>query len=165
MPRWCKPGVLKTLFGDGFVPTSVDRLYEDKKLLVNKFLFEAYDCIAIGETNSEFLEDCLSTLKEKRLAYVSTNGNQVLNKASVIESFLGAQPDQISIHPPKKAKTKGRSKRIKSGKEVAMDKKKVGVRLCKTCNEYANHDSRNCAKIQKKKLEEACAEADVQSSA
>ena len=70
-----------------------------------------------------------------------------------MEDFVGVKvPDQIVVQDPVKASNKGSGKRLKGGKEKAIEKKKKTTqRLCKECNKLAFHDSRNCKKIQAEK--------------
>lgn len=60
-------------------------------------------------------------------------------------SFIGRNLlKEVEIHPPQISKTKGSGKRIKGGKEVAIEQQGKRTRLCKSCGQYAYHDSRNC---------------------
>ncbi|XP_058769118.1 protein FAR1-RELATED SEQUENCE 5-like [Vicia villosa] len=63
----------------------------------------------------------------------------------VSESFIGFDiPKEVKIHPPQISKTKGSGKRIKGGKEKAIEQQQKRSRLCKACGQYAYHDTRNC---------------------
>lgn len=67
------------------------------------------------------------------------------NKSKDLEAYVECVlPTQIDILPPNHSKTKGSGKRIQSGKEKAIDQQQKRQRLCKTCGNYALHDSRNC---------------------
>ena len=59
-----------------------------------------------------------------------------------------SRPKEILVKPPSKAKNKGSGtggRRILGGKEDAIaTQEKKAKRKCKTCGEYAGHDSRNC---------------------
>nr|GMC92076.1 protein FAR1-RELATED SEQUENCE 5-like [Ipomoea batatas] len=51
-------------------------------------------------------------------------------------------PSTTRIHCPKVAKNKGSSKRLKSAKEITIEKKAKGERTCATCGKSDGHDSR-----------------------
>jgi len=73
------------------------------------------------------------------------NGSASESKMSELESFIClSAPEQIDILPSKQCNTKGIGKRIKGGKEKAMDQKSKRLRLCKACGQQAYHDRRNC---------------------
>nr|GMC64729.1 protein FAR1-RELATED SEQUENCE 5-like [Ipomoea batatas] len=66
-------------------------------------------------------------------------------KHSVVENFTGTvRVDPVVIRPPVVARNKGRGKRLKGGREVAVTMKKPGGRKCATCGLANGHDSRNC---------------------
>ncbi|XP_019157980.1 PREDICTED: protein FAR1-RELATED SEQUENCE 1-like [Ipomoea nil] len=66
------------------------------------------------------------------------------SRKTVIESFCGSIAiSEINILPPKHAKNKGNGKRIKSSKELAMEKEKG--RRCNFCGVRGDqHDTRTC---------------------
>lgn len=51
---------------------------------------------------------------------------------------------KFEILPPELSNTKGCGKRIKRGKEKAMEQQQKRTRPCKTCMQCAYHDSHNC---------------------
>ncbi|KAJ9537546.1 hypothetical protein OSB04_030279 [Centaurea solstitialis] len=62
-------------------------------------------------------------------------------KEKIMESLLGvSKPDIVDVGNPKDINNKGSGtgKRLKSGKEKAIEKSK------RLCGEYVFHDSRNC---------------------
>nr|GMD86830.1 protein FAR1-RELATED SEQUENCE 5-like [Ipomoea batatas] len=66
-------------------------------------------------------------------------------KRSVIENFCGSGvAEPIVIRPPVVARNKGRRKRLKGAREIAVASKKKGERTCATCGLANGHDSRNC---------------------
>ena len=82
-----------------------------------------------------------SILKELK----ESNGGTSESKISKLESFIGSSaPEHIDILPPKKCNTKGSGKRLKGGKEQAMEQQQKRLRLCRGCGQQAYHDSRNC---------------------
>jgi len=81
-----------------------------------------------------------SVMKEMK----ELNGSASETKMSELESFIGSSaPEQIDILPPKQCNTKGSGKRIKGGKEKAMEQQGKRLRLCEICGQQAHHDSRN----------------------
>jgi len=80
---------------------------------------------------------CMKEIKE-------LNGNASECKMSELESFIGlSAPEQIDILPTKQCNTKGSSKRIKGGKEKAMEQQGKRLILCKACGQQAYHDTCN----------------------
>ena len=72
-------------------------------------------------------------------------GKNLPTKVQELESYTDCIfPDEVDIHPPKPSSTKGSGKRIKGGKEVAMEKQQKKPRFCKACGKYKYHDRRNC---------------------
>ena len=54
---------------------------------------------------------------------------------------------RIQVHPPAQSKIKGSGKRLKSGKELAVDHM-LKDRLCHGCNKRGvGHDKRTCPAI------------------
>ncbi|KAJ8430583.1 hypothetical protein Cgig2_001010 [Carnegiea gigantea] len=71
------------------------------------------------------------------------DGDTSESKISELESFIRlSAPEQIDIIPPKYCHTKRSSKRIKGGKEIAMEQQQKRMRLCKACGQEGYHDSR-----------------------
>ena len=69
---------------------------------------------------------------EKQL--IQIKGDSVHGKKEELESFIGSNIlDSIEIHPPQYSKTKGSGKRLKGGKEKAMEQQQKKTRLCKAC--------------------------------
>ncbi|CAA0833967.1 Protein FAR1-RELATED SEQUENCE 1 [Striga hermonthica] len=68
----------------------------------------------------------------------------VSNKEQQVESFVGmVAPQEVTIHPPTHSKNKGNGKRLKSGKEKAIEQSQ---KKCKSCGERAGHNARTCPK-------------------
>ncbi|KAJ9565886.1 LOW QUALITY PROTEIN: hypothetical protein OSB04_001852 [Centaurea solstitialis] len=73
-------------------------------------------------------------------------------KDAYFEKFFGvSKPTNIDVRAPEGIRNKGcgTGKRLQSGGERAMKSARY-QRKCKACNEFTNHDSRNCPK--KKRL-------------
>ena len=80
---------------------------------------------------------------EKQLTESEGDSNQT--KEDDLRTFIGSSiPTEVEIHPPRLSKTKGSGKRIKGGKEKAIEQQQKRTRLCRACGQYATHDSRNC---------------------
>ena len=76
-----------------------------------------------------------------------SSGNTSDGKVSQLEYFIGSTaPEKIEILPPRQSSTKGSGKRIKGGKEQAIEQQQKRKRLCKSCGEQVYHDGRNCPK-------------------
>nr|GMC82107.1 protein FAR1-RELATED SEQUENCE 5-like [Ipomoea batatas] len=52
--------------------------------------------------------------------------------------------DDVVVRPPNIVKNKGSGKRLKSIREKVAEKATKAKRLCRTCKQFAHHDSRNC---------------------
>ncbi|KAG9445253.1 hypothetical protein H6P81_016593 [Aristolochia fimbriata] len=65
---------------------------------------------------------------------------------------IGCNSRMPDIHPPEILKTKVSGKRLKGGKEKAVEQSNKIKRLCRGCNELANHYKRNCPKLKKRLL-------------
>ncbi|KAJ1381231.1 Zinc finger, PMZ-type [Sesbania bispinosa] len=72
-------------------------------------------------------------------------GDSQQSKTNNLQAFIGSNiPKEVDILPPQFSKTKGSGKRIKGGKEKAIQQQQKRTRLCKACGQHAFHDSRNC---------------------
>lgn len=80
---------------------------------------------------------------EKQLNEFEENPEQ--DMADDLQTFVGSNiPKEVEILPPRVSKTKGSGRRIKGGKEKAVEQQQKRTRLCRTCGEHGIHDSRNC---------------------
>ena len=90
------------------------------------------------------------TLISKRIHNLLTEVKELdssisASKMTELESFIrSSAPYQLDILPPKQSHTKGSGKRLRGGKEKAMEQQGKQLRLCKACGKQAYHDSRNC---------------------
>ena len=92
----------------------------------------------------EMLSLALRGISNVTKQLMELKGSTSENKVQELESFIGSSaPEHVEILPPKQSNTKGSGKRIKGGKENAMEQQKR-KRLCKACGEQVYHDSRNC---------------------
>nr|GLL29872.1 protein FAR1-RELATED SEQUENCE 2-like [Ipomoea trifida] len=107
---------------------------------------EFYNCVGRACGNTDRLVELATLLKAH--SEISTNSNNVVTpsttKVSVIHSFCGSPKSADVVRPPNIAKNKGSGKRLKSIREKVAEKATKAKRLCRTCKQFAHHDSRNC---------------------
>nr|GMC73737.1 protein FAR1-RELATED SEQUENCE 5-like [Ipomoea batatas] len=109
---------------------------------------EFYNCVGRACGNTDRLVELATLLKAH--SEISTNSNNVVTPSttnvSVIHSFCGSpkSADDVVVRPPNIAKNKGSGKRLKSIREKVAEKATKAKRLCRTCKQFAHHDSRNC---------------------
>nr|GMD39213.1 protein FAR1-RELATED SEQUENCE 5-like [Ipomoea batatas] len=103
--------------------------------------------VAVGGEDQErilMVSNAVQALRES----LSVGGDSTpmrRGKHSVIENFTeNVAVDPVVIRPPVVARNKGRGKRLKGGREIAVTMKKPGGRTCATCGLANGHDSRNC---------------------
>jgi hypothetical protein len=166
--RWSKLATCQPVMtDDGIIIDDCKTIQNDKNRL-GELWSEVFSCVSIVEQDSNHMDELLELLqgfKEKVIeSNVNTNidvggsgsgsgsgtgsGSVGKNKRkAVIQNFLGTTiPDEINILPPKHSKTKGSGRggrRLRSAREKAVENNKA-KRLCKSCGEMCNHDSRNC---------------------
>ncbi|KAL9686025.1 hypothetical protein QQ045_023480 [Rhodiola kirilowii] len=101
---------------------------------------------SIAGNDPEKREYIRCKLKEMRqhLDHVSV-GHTLPSKTDIISAFIGAsKPIQTTVKSPALVHTKGSGKRLISERDVAIQKTKRPLRMCKVCQTMCNHDSRNC---------------------
>ncbi|XP_019171218.1 PREDICTED: protein FAR1-RELATED SEQUENCE 5-like [Ipomoea nil] len=104
--RWTKDASLKATFEIDGVIYDQNGPKDEKKVLLNKLWVDIHCCIDLANSNMEQLAAFLQH-----------------SRKTVIESFCGStEISEINILPLKHAKNKGSGKRIKSSKELAMEK-------------------------------------------
>ena len=143
--RWTKMAASKPVFDvDGTLLEGRSQIEQEDRLISKNWL-DFLSCMQMAGRDLEKLtvisEGIHSVIKEMK----ELNGSASESKMSELESFIGSSaPEQIDILPPKQCNTKGSGKRIKGGKEKAMEQQSKRLRLCKACGQQAYHDSRNC---------------------
>lgn len=142
--RWTKLATSRPVFDcDGNVLEACSKS-ESEKILISKAWAQMFKCMHMAGTNKEKLllvykEGC--SIESK----LSNMRSDVTSTPSDVEAFIGLNvPKKIHVLPPEPSNTKGCGKRIKGGKEKAIDQQQKRTRLCKTCKRFASHDSRNC---------------------
>ncbi|XP_021759191.1 protein FAR1-RELATED SEQUENCE 5-like [Chenopodium quinoa] len=147
--RWNKEAMKKPIFG--LNNNLLDGAQKDKKQkLVGDLWYRFFSCVSLCEEKVECLESLLSKLIsfENEMKDLESEGpvdkREAKNKH--IELFVGSNDIVVDILPPKKSSNKGSGseKRKKSDKEIAIGESQKKDRLCRTCGQRANHDSRNC---------------------
>jgi len=142
--RWTKMAASKPNFDvDGTLLEGRSQIEQEDKLISGNWSdFLGYMQMAGRDPKnltivSKGIHNVMKEIKE-------LNGSTSESKMSELESFIGLNaPEQIDILPPKQCNTKGSGKRIKGGKEKAMEQQGKRLRLCKACGQQAYHDSRN----------------------
>ncbi|XP_031111988.1 uncharacterized protein LOC116015962 [Ipomoea triloba] len=103
-------------------------------------------CIGLAKGRTDILQQLAHILKEKEKCFIHED---TVQKASVDQSnppqefYDRGGPSTTTIRCPKVAKNKGSGKRLKSAKEIAVEKKANEERTCATCGKSDGHDSRN----------------------
>jgi len=117
--------------------------HEDK--LISRNWLDFLSCMQMAARDPEKLTIVSKGIHSVMKDMKALSGSASESKMSELESFIGSSvPEQIDILPPKQCNTKGSGKRIKGGKEKAMEHQSKRLRLCKACGQQAYHDSRNC---------------------
>ncbi|XP_058753620.1 protein FAR1-RELATED SEQUENCE 5-like [Vicia villosa] len=143
--RWTKFATSKPIFDcDGNVLEGCSKFESESKLISDAWA-QFLKCMHMAGTSKEklllIINDGAST--ESKLAKMNSNISPTT--LDEVEVFIGSTiPKEIDILPPEPSNTKGCGKRIKGGKEKAMEQQQKRTRFCKACKQYAYHDSRNC---------------------
>ncbi|CAH9115171.1 unnamed protein product [Cuscuta epithymum] len=90
----------------------------------------------------------VDAIKVQKELLSTSQGNSASGstKNDIIKAFYGSCiPTEVSVHSPQQAQNKGCGKRIKGGKEKAIEVSQKTKRLCRKSNKKGYHDSRNCA--------------------
>ncbi|KAG9455438.1 hypothetical protein H6P81_008342 [Aristolochia fimbriata] len=87
---------------------------------------------------------------EEALSFLEKKIDVICDEIGQFEPDCGAKmrvPQEIHVHQPDIAKTKGSRKRLKGAKENAMEQTTKKFRLCLGCDERGEHDKQNCPKL------------------
>lgn len=142
LKRWTSRVVNEIVFDSNDIQLCMDEneTPPSKKIQLLQIFYKWIDIACMEEYFDE---------AKKRLGDI---GSWLLPNASIDASHSSQKVQQllykeVTIFPPKKAKTKGSGKRLIDGKEKAMLK---GNRLCHGCNvRGVDHDKRNCPILKK----------------
>ncbi|XP_058773776.1 protein FAR1-RELATED SEQUENCE 5-like [Vicia villosa] len=143
--RWTKMATNKSVFNvDG---KDLEGLSETKneRQLISEVWDHLYMCMhMVGQCKEKLLPitNGFANIKKQLSEF---EDDSLPTKTNELESFIGFDlSKEVKIHPPQISKTKGSGKRIKGGKEKAIEQQQKRSRLCKACGQYASHDTRNC---------------------
>ncbi|XP_019166905.1 PREDICTED: protein FAR1-RELATED SEQUENCE 5-like [Ipomoea nil] len=138
--RWTKDASLKATFEIDGVIYDQNGPKDEKKMLLKKVWSDIHCCMDLEGSNIEQLAAFSQVINEQKQLLLS--GKEKLSpqhsRRTVIESYCGStEISEINILPPKHAKNKGSGKRIKSSKELAMEKEEG--RRCNFCGVRGDH--------------------------
>ncbi|XP_019160066.1 PREDICTED: protein FAR1-RELATED SEQUENCE 5-like [Ipomoea nil] len=108
---------------------------------------EIHNCAVMVGSNKVRQTRMLQVIKELRDEFLGDGMGVDLPKGNdvVIAALCGVEPPMsIIIKPPSQAKNKGTSKRIKSQRELAIERSGKACRKCGVCGEYTHHNARSC---------------------
>lgn len=156
LPRWCKSHLNKCHLDANLVAESPSTI--GKKRMINSLWLDFHACFALALHDDADMLDFTSMMRSLRDKLESKraakNVDSRSSKVSDIELLTGfSAPSSVIVKPPKISKNKGsgvhpnnarKDNRLKSEKEKAVEESRKKQRLCRACNEYATHDSRNC---------------------
>ena len=121
-------------YKDDGIHNSVVQIYE----IVDNLLLSMFNN---KDKIDEFL-DCMKDVKQK----FGSNANigVEIDKRKQIDMLLGtSSPIDIEIENPSQANNKGSRKRLRSGKEIIIEKVSKEARRCNRCGKHVYHDARN----------------------
>ncbi|XP_019190597.1 PREDICTED: protein FAR1-RELATED SEQUENCE 5-like [Ipomoea nil] len=113
----------------------------------NRLWTEIHRCTAMVGSNTVRQTRMLQVIEELRDEFLSDgmSVNPPKGKGVAIAALCGVEPPtSITIKPPAQAKNKGTGKRIKSQRELAIERSGKACRKCGVCGEYAHHNARSC---------------------
>lgn len=156
LPRWCKSHLNKCLVDLNLLGESAST--NDMKGKINQLWVDIHACFSLAQRDEVDMLDFMSTMRSLRdkleSKRVTNDVDSRSSKIKDIELLTGfTAPSSINVKLPKISKNKGtglhptnarKDYRLKSEKEKAVEESRKKQRLCRACNEYATHDSRNC---------------------
>ncbi|PNY00107.1 protein FAR1-related sequence 5-like [Trifolium pratense] len=143
--RWTKFANRKPLFDIADNVSEKCSEFENDNKLISDLWDHFFKCVDKARMDKEKLHFMLNEVVNIEKQLDEFEGGSKQTKDDDIQTFIGSNiPDQVEILPPKMSKTKGSGKRIKGGKEKAIEQQQKRPRHCNTCNQYVTHDSRNC---------------------
>ncbi|XP_019166895.1 PREDICTED: protein FAR1-RELATED SEQUENCE 5-like [Ipomoea nil] len=113
----------------------------------NRLWTEIHRCTAMVGSNTVRQTRMLQVIEELRDEFLSDGMgvNPPKGNGVAIAALCGVEPPtSITIKPPAQAKNKGTGKRIKSQRELAIERSGKACRKCGVCGEYAHHNARSC---------------------
>ena len=145
--RWTKQSILLPIFEvDGAVYDG-SVFIDEKKRLLAEVMTEMYSCVDVVREDVEKLKELLCLLKEQKAAFNSSKivdpSASTSSKKFEFEKFVGALPDEVSVHPPQLSNNKFKKRRLRSGQEVGIENSKKKKRMCRICKK-PGHNAQTC---------------------
>ncbi|KAL2898010.1 Protein FAR-RED IMPAIRED RESPONSE 1 [Bienertia sinuspersici] len=142
--RWTKDALKKPLYNFCGNLEGVEKV--EKHKVVGDIWSKFFSCVSLVEDNPGHLNLLLKklTVIEKELEAEKYEDHEH-SKEKHMELLLGSKDIELNILPPEKSSNKGSGsgKQNKSVQEIATETHKKH-RLCRSCGQLSNHDSRNC---------------------
>ncbi|XP_019190591.1 PREDICTED: protein FAR1-RELATED SEQUENCE 9-like [Ipomoea nil] len=138
--RWCKHldyGACRGVPPNGDRPTPT----------ATQLCAEINTCVGMVGNSLERQTRMVSVLKDLTIEFTSDDltVNHVKGNRTAIQALCGVEPPKrITILAPAQAKNKGTGKRIKSNREMAIEKSSKPGRKCGICGKYAQHNACSC---------------------
>ncbi|XP_019193982.1 PREDICTED: uncharacterized protein LOC109187981 [Ipomoea nil] len=138
--RWCKHldcGACRGVPPNGNMPTPA----------ATQLWAEINTCVGMVGNSLEWQTRMVSVLKDLTTEFASDGltVNPVKGNRAAIQALCGVEPpERITILAPTQAKNKGTGKRIKSNREMAIEKNSKPGRKCGICGKYDRHNARSC---------------------
>lgn len=138
LARWCKDAVKKQMIDEGGI--------DSNKVLTNDIWFAVQSGIRQSGTDSQKLKEYFDGIANLNKSLFSNGGNVASSSRNdIIAEHIGCtRPVERIIQNPKESRNKGCGRRLKSGKEKALEQHGKDKRICSFCKKAANHDKRNC---------------------
>ncbi|XP_019160898.1 PREDICTED: protein FAR1-RELATED SEQUENCE 5-like [Ipomoea nil] len=138
MTHWCKGVVVGVCCGRCDIPTS--------RSVPSLLWSEMHACVGVAGNNTARQSWMLQVLKDLRAEFLSDGMSVAPPKgnSAAIAALCGVErPMSITILAPVQAKNKGTGKRIKSQRELVVERSAKAGRKCGVCGEYAHHNARS----------------------
>ncbi|XP_019193895.1 PREDICTED: protein FAR1-RELATED SEQUENCE 5-like [Ipomoea nil] len=138
--RWCKHLNCSACKG---IPYASD----NPPPVATQLWAEINTCVGLAGNSIERQARMVSVLKGLTAEFGSDGltVSPVKGNRAAIQALCGVEPPQsITIQAPPQAKDKGTGKRIKSSREIAIEKNAKVGRKCGICGKYAHHNARSC---------------------
>ncbi|KAL2894424.1 Protein FAR1-RELATED SEQUENCE 5 [Bienertia sinuspersici] len=144
--RWTKAAMNMPMFDLGGNLIEDTTNMEAVKKKVGHLWFEIFTCVSMAGNNEDCLDDFMKLIDGFKQSLLSRGNLQASgDKGKQMETLLDFPvPEEVTILGPNKSKNKGTQKRIKGKREQATEQHQKPLRLYRTCQQMATHDSRNC---------------------
>ncbi|KAK1267431.1 hypothetical protein QJS04_geneDACA016864 [Acorus gramineus] len=142
LQRWTVTAKAKTVYDDDGVELqghAASSKWEGRR---NRLIARGFtECLHdASEEVCNAAEEMLDDLQKMKASFSACGSNAPLQSKST------SVPSSINVYPPNVSKTKGSGKRLKGGKEIAMED--MGKRrTCSVCGKKEKHNARTCPKL------------------